>query len=277
MLVTCDSDEGTKNGPSARGVPVMICGVQGAVKVGWKECQAFLKELKLLTANGMTALGPALKKALDLLNAFRISNGTDNFCQGRRVWFTEPALVWLLTDGTRLSTATAVPAKLDLHESDHSPSSILELCSDHYRWDQRVFATVLRFRAIAPPSWSAIIESPNEFVAPLCEQTGGKCYVCHSMKSLLQCAEGIVAKLTPGVVVNFVPSPSDQLAAPLAPCKSFVHVRTNSGVWPIPENFLPEENMIQIPTRTAQPTVFVSVGSVDAAIPENFPVDRYAG
>ena len=243
--------------------------------MGWKESQTFLKELKLLTANGMTALGPALKKALDLLNAFRISNGTDNFCQGRNVWFTEPALVWLLTDGTRLCTTAAVQAKLDLNGGDHSQSSILELCSDHYRWDQRLFATVLRFRAIAPPSWSAIIESTNEFVAPLCEQTGGKCYVCHNMKSLLQCAEGIVTRLTPGVVVNFVPSPAgDPLATPFAACKSFIHVRTNSGAWPIPETFLPEENMIQIPARTAQPTVYFSVG-VDAAIAENFPTDRY--
>lgn len=81
----------------------------GAVRVGWKDpFMAFLQEVKNATAKDLTQVGPALKRAFDLINQFRLQTAIDNYGQGRVPWFLEPAAVILLTDGGSFSLPTGI-------------------------------------------------------------------------------------------------------------------------------------------------------------------------
>lgn len=81
----------------------------GAVRVGWKDpFMAFLQEVKNATAKDLTQVGPALKRAFDLMNQFRLQTSIDNYGQGRVPWFLEPAAVILLTDGGSFSSPTGI-------------------------------------------------------------------------------------------------------------------------------------------------------------------------
>lgn len=51
-------------------------------QAGWKESHgAFVSELKNLQANGLSSLGPALKRTFDLLNVNRMQSGIDTYGQ----------------------------------------------------------------------------------------------------------------------------------------------------------------------------------------------------
>lgn len=52
------------------------------MQAGWKEpFTTFVQELKNLSARDLSGIGPALKKAFDLLNQFRLQSGRDNYGQ----------------------------------------------------------------------------------------------------------------------------------------------------------------------------------------------------
>ena len=56
--------------------------LSSAIQAGWKESHAtFIKELKNLTATGLTSLGSAIKHTLDLLNVNRMTSGIDTYGQ----------------------------------------------------------------------------------------------------------------------------------------------------------------------------------------------------
>lgn len=81
----------------------------GGVRCGWKEpFSTFMQEVKNATAKDLTQVGPALKRAFDLLNQFRLQTSIDNYGQGRNPWFLEPAAVILLTDGGSFSSPAGI-------------------------------------------------------------------------------------------------------------------------------------------------------------------------
>eukprot|EP00057_Strongylocentrotus_purpuratus_P021547 XP_011676021.1 PREDICTED: protein DDX26B-like [Strongylocentrotus purpuratus] len=128
MLVTCDESPAT-------------------IKAGWKENPAvFMSELKNLQATGLTTLGHALKMTFDLLNVNRLYSGIDNYGQGRNPFYLEPAIVIAITDGHKLSSNGGVQEELSLPMSHVLPGS--ELTREPFKWDQRLFALVLRLPGV---------------------------------------------------------------------------------------------------------------------------------
>ena len=112
-------------------------------QAGWKEHHnAFMTELKNLTATGMTTLGPSLKHSFDLLNLNRMQTGIDTYGQGRCPFYLEPSVIIVITDGGKLSNSTGIQDALTLPMHSSVPGS--ELTKEPFRWDQRLFALVLR-------------------------------------------------------------------------------------------------------------------------------------
>ncbi|XP_041482664.1 integrator complex subunit 6-like isoform X1 [Lytechinus variegatus] len=188
MLVTCDESPAT-------------------IKAGWKENPAvFMTELKNLQATGLTTLGHALKMTFDLLNVNRLYSGIDNYGQGRNPFYLEPAIVIAITDGHRLSSNSGVQDELSLPMSHVLPGS--ELTREPFRWDQRLFALVLRLPGVAGEKermgpTSSLVNTDDSPISSMCEVTGGRSYMVNSMKTLNQCLESLVQKVQSGVVVHF--------------------------------------------------------------------------
>jgi len=85
------------------------------IKAGWKEnLTTFMAELKNLEASGMTTLGSALKAVFDTLNINRMQSGIDMYGQGRYPYYLEPAVIVVVTDGGKLTTASTVQRELNL-------------------------------------------------------------------------------------------------------------------------------------------------------------------
>mmetsp|Transcript_11630 Transcript_11630/g.16135 ORF Transcript_11630/g.16135 Transcript_11630/m.16135 type:complete len:793 (+) Transcript_11630:2-2380(+) len=250
----------------------------GAIKAGWRESfNVFMQEVKNLVARDVSAVGPAIKKALDLLNQFRIQTSIDNYGQGRIPWFIEPAVIILLTDGSSLTNNSAVLDTLTLPL--HPTSAGSELTVEPFRWDQRLFTLVLQLGATGlSGAQETDITNKESLMTPMSEVTGGTCQTISSMKGMMSAIESLITKLSTGIVVNLenaAPSASSTVTAPSVQHK-LIYVRPNSGgFWPIPESFFPDPNMSQLPPRSAQPSIkFLPVDS-DPFIYENFPFDKY--
>ena len=92
----------------------------------------------------------------------------------------------------------------------HSPIPGSELTREPFRWDQRLFALVLRMTG--PPTLDRDITNvPNDPspIDAMCEVTGGRSYYVTSKIVLNQCVESLCQKLTSGVVINFEKSGPD--------------------------------------------------------------------
>ncbi|XP_072180479.1 integrator complex subunit 6-like [Diadema setosum] len=188
MLVTCDETPAT-------------------IKVGWKENLAvFMSELKNLQATGLTTMGHALKQTFDLLNVNRLYSGIDNYGQGRNPFYLEPAIIITITDGHKLTSNGGVQNELSLPMSLPLPGS--ELTREPFRWDQRLFALVLRLPGVAGEKermgpTSSLVNVDDSPISSMCDVTGGRSYTVTSMKTLNQCLESLVQKVQSGVVVHF--------------------------------------------------------------------------
>ena len=113
------------------------------IKAGWKEnLSTFLSELKNLEATGMTTMGSALKQVFDTLNVNRMQTGIDMYGQGRYPFYLEPTLIITITDGGKLTSQGSVHTELNLPMHISVPGS--ELTREPFRWDQRLYALVLR-------------------------------------------------------------------------------------------------------------------------------------
>lgn len=174
------------------------------IKAGWKEnLQTFMNELKNLEANGMTTLGSALKQVFDTLNINRMQTGIDMYGQGRYPFYLEPAVIVVITDGGRLTTQGSVQVDLNLPMHTTVPGS--ELTREPFRWDQRLYALVLRM-AGTPPATSEVgghVKSDTSPIDAMCEVTGGRSYAVTSQRVLHQCIDSLVQKLQSGVVIHF--------------------------------------------------------------------------
>lgn len=206
--------------PASRGDRYMLVSCDdppATVKAGWKENHAtFMNELKNLQPTGLTSLGSALKQTFDLLNVNRLHSGIDNYGQGRNPFYLEPALVIALTDGHKLVNANGVQDELSLPMTNMFPGS--ELTKEPFRWDQRLFALVLRMGGVPSldtekekPMSRSLVNVDDSPINAMCEVTGGRSYTVNSVKTLNQCLESLAQKVQSGVVVNFEKYGADPL------------------------------------------------------------------
>lgn len=177
------------------------------IKAGWKENHnVFMNELKNLTASGMTLLGPAIKNCFDLLNLNRMQTGIDTYGQGRSPFFLESSIIIAITDGGKLTSGVGVQEELNLPMNCNVPGA--ELTKEPFRWDQRLYALVLRLTGTPPTDHLSngppgMVPSDNSPIDAMCEVTGGRSYSISSQRSLMQCLESVVQKIQGGVVIQF--------------------------------------------------------------------------
>ena len=147
----------------------------------------------------MTTLGSALKAVFDTLNINRMQSGIDMYGQGRYPYYLEPAVIVVVTDGGKLTTATTVQRELNLPMTAGAGMGGMsgvpgaELTREPFRWDQRLYALVLRMAGHPPMSGSAAagessghVASDNSPVDAMCEVTGGRSYAVTSNRVLHQ-------------------------------------------------------------------------------------------
>ncbi|XP_047392306.1 integrator complex subunit 6-like isoform X4 [Sciurus carolinensis] len=269
-------------------------------KAGWKENHAtFMSELKNLQASGLTTLGQALRSSFDLLNLNRLISGIDNYGQGRNPFFLEPSILITITDGNKLTSTASVQEELHLPLNSPLPGS--ELTKEPFRWDQRLFALVLRLPGVAStePEQLGSVPTDESAITQMCEVTGGRSYCVRTQRMLNQCLESLVQKVQSGVVINFEKTgpdplpvgedglmdssrPSNSFAAqPWHSCHKLIYVRPNSktgvpvGHWPIPESFWPDQNLPSLPPRTSHPIVRFSCIDCEPMVIDKLPFDKY--
>lgn len=284
--------------PASRGDRYMLVNfeeVPFGIKAGWKESHAtFMMELRNLQATGLTSIGHSLRTSFDLLNLNRLVTGIDNYGQGRNPFFLEPAIIIAITDGNKLTSTGGVQDELHLPLTTPLPGS--ELTKEPFRWDQRLFALVLRIPGVASvePEPLGGVPSDDSPITPMCEVTGGRSYSVFSQRMLNQCLESLVQKIQSGVVINFEktgPDPpplEDAAAEPVKPgpqpwhcCHKLIYVRPNPktgvpiGHWPIPEAFWPDQNSPTLPPRTAHPHVRFSCLDSEPMVIDKVPFDKY--
>ncbi|XP_025022805.1 integrator complex subunit 6-like isoform X1 [Python bivittatus] len=258
-----------------------------------------MNELKNLQASGLTTLGQALRSSFDLLNLNRLVSGIDNYGQGRNPFFLEPSILITITDGNKLTNTSGVQEELHLPLNSPLPGS--ELTKEPFRWDQRLFALVLRLpgASSAEPEQLGSVPTDESAITQMCEVTGGRSYCVRTQRMLNQCLESLAQKVQSGVVINFEksgPDPphigEDGLVDATRPINSFgsqswhschklIYVRPNPktgvpvGHWPIPESFWPDQNSPTLPPRTAHPVVRFSCVDCEPMVIDKLPFDKY--
>ncbi|XP_005614584.2 integrator complex subunit 6-like isoform X10 [Equus przewalskii] len=270
------------------------------MQAGWKENHAtFMSELKNLQASGLTTLGQALRSSFDLLNLNRLISGIDNYGQGRNPFFLEPSILITITDGNKLTSTAGIQEELHLPLNSPLPGS--ELTKEPFRWDQRLFALVLRLPGLAStePEQLGSVPTDESAITQMCEVTGGRSYCVRTQRMLNQCLESLVQKVQSGVVINFEKTGPDPLpigedgfmdssrtsssfaAQPWHSCHKLIYVRPNSktgvpvGHWPIPESFWPDQNLPSLPPRTSHPIVRFSCVDCEPMVIDKLPFDKY--
>uniref|UniRef100_A0A665WPG6 Integrator complex subunit 6 n=1 Tax=Echeneis naucrates TaxID=173247 RepID=A0A665WPG6_ECHNA len=284
--------------PASRGDRYMLVNFEDVpfgIKAGWKESHAtFMTELRNLQATGLTTIGQSLRTAFDLLNLNRLVTGIDNYGQGRNPFFLEPAIIIAITDGNKLTSTGGVQDELHLPLTTPLPGS--ELTKEPFRWDQRLFALVLRIpgNASVEPEPLGGVPPDDSPITPMCEVTGGRSYSVFSQRMLNQCLESLVQKIQSGVVINFEktgpdPPPLEDAPAealksgpqPWHCCHKLIYVRPNPktgvpiGHWPIPEAFWPDQNSPTLPPRSAHPHVRFSCLDAEPMVIDKVPFDKY--
>jgi integrator complex subunit 6 len=80
-----------------------------------------------------------------------------------------------------------------------------ELTIEPFRWDQRFFLISMNMCSVpyVEPSQTTFVPYSNSPINSMCEVTGGRSYLISSQRMLYQCLESLVAKIQPGVVMNF--------------------------------------------------------------------------
>uniref|UniRef100_A0A1A8BQY8 Integrator complex subunit 6 n=1 Tax=Nothobranchius kadleci TaxID=1051664 RepID=A0A1A8BQY8_NOTKA len=284
--------------PASRGDRYMLVNFEDApfgIKAGWKESHAtFMTELRNLQATGLTTVGQSLRTSFDLLNLNRLVTGIDNYGQGRNPFFLEPAIIIAISDGNKLTSSNSVQDELHLPLTTPLPGS--ELTKEPFRWDQRLFALVLRIPGNASVETEPLggVPPDDSPITPMCEVTGGRSYSVFSQRMLNQCLESLVQKIQSGVVINFEktgpdPPPLEDAPAealksgpqPWHCCHKLIYVRPNLktgvpiGHWPIPEAFWPDQNSPTLPPRSAHPQVRFSCVDAEPMVIDKVPFDKY--
>jgi len=260
------------------------------VLVGWRKDDTypkFVEELKAIRAEGLSRIKEGIRGALDLLNAYRMQIGIDNYGQGRNPWFCEPAIVLVLSDGGVAIEDASTPIDKQvasvLH-SDGSKGSGMELTKERFRWDQRVMSFVLKIGGIAGMTAPAPAQGEG-LLRAICERTGGRIHVVTSLKALLGTMESLAVKgIHPAVTVRWemlssVDAPRNKSAD--ATISGMLAVRSKNGFWPIPEASLAGADVMvtgipmPLQPRRARPRIIVVNTECQPRIPDGFPYDRY--
>lgn len=133
-----------------------------------------MNELKNLEAMGMTTMGSALKQVFDTLNINRMQTGIDMYGQGRYPFYLEPAVIIVISDGGKLTTQGTVQHELNLPMHSSVPGS--ELTREPFRWDQRLYALVLRMSgtptSVQETGHVASDHSPIDAMCEVSKKTG---------------------------------------------------------------------------------------------------------
>lgn len=274
-----------------------------------------MNELKNLTANGMTTIGPALKNAFDYLNINRLQTGIDTHGSGRCPYYLEAAIIIAITDGTRYTSTTNVQPELNLPMVNHTPGA--ELTLEPFRWDQRLFSIVLRLGGtynIDQQSNGANISVPYDEspINAMCDVTGGKIVYCFyvsmfkififlgrsfcvtSMKTLNSSIEQLVSRMHIGVMIKFekfgpeppviIPNEEETIIdinnRSWTSVRNLIYVRSGQkgysvGHWPIPEAYWPDNGVPNLPPRTAHPIVKFTCTNSEPTVIDNLPFDKY--
>ncbi|XP_037543082.1 integrator complex subunit 6 [Nematolebias whitei] len=213
---------------------------------------------------------------------------------GRNPFFLEPAIIIAISDGNKLTGSGGVQDELHLPLTTPLPGS--ELTKEPFRWDQRLFALVLRIpgNASVEPEPLGGVPPDDSPITPMCEVTGGRSYSVFSQRMLNQCLESLVQKIQSGVVINFEktgpdPPPLEDAPAealksgpqPWHSCHKLIYVRPNPktgvpiGHWPIPEAFWPDQNSPTLPPRSAHPHIRFSCVDAEPMVIDKVPFDKY--
>lgn len=219
--------------------------------------------------------------------------------RGEIRFFLEPSILITITDGNKLTSTASVQEELHLPLNSPLPGS--ELTKEPFRWDQRLFALVLRLPGVAStePEQLGSVPTDESAITQMCEVTGGRSYCVRTQRMLNQCLESLVQKVQSGVVINFEKTGPDPLpvgedglmdlcrpsnlfaAQPWHSCHKLIYVRPNSktgvpvGHWPIPESFWPEQNLPSLPPRTSHPVVRFSCIDCEPMVIDKLPFDKY--
>ncbi|KAK8781703.1 hypothetical protein V5799_016958 [Amblyomma americanum] len=163
----------------------------------------------------------------------------------------------------------------------HSAVPGSELTKEPFRWDQRMFALVLRMAGTQAPTQDAPLTSDASPIDDMCEVTGGRSFCVSSHRLLVQSLEALVAKVQGGVVINFERAAEDVWEPNWQSCRRLIYVQRSAqkgysvGHWPLPEAFWPDLNSPSLPPRTAHPQVRVCGSPSEPLLLDNLPFDKY--
>ncbi|KAH9549722.1 hypothetical protein CY35_10G033700 [Sphagnum magellanicum] len=254
----------------------------------------FMRALKSVQARDLTNIGGALQRIFSFLHVQRLAHDIDRYGQGRNPCVNDLTTILLVTDGTELTSLAGVSQSLQLN----GPAPLgADLAVQLYRWDQRVFATVLRIPSVstavlersgpipqnAPISGAQSAVAMDANISHFCESTGGKCFVATNLKILMQHIEVTASRLPPCVIVSFDHMSQQGSALPpqvhLACQRKMLLVRggqaQGQGHWPIPEAYWPDPSHLGVHPREAHPVIAYKPMDADPYIPSNFVFDKY--
>ena len=74
-----------------------------------------------------------------------------------------------------------------------------------FRWDQRLFALVLKMsgQPTSSTNETGLVPTADSPIEPMCDATGGRSYAITTHRMLHQCIESIAQKVVAGVVLHF--------------------------------------------------------------------------
>ncbi|EKX50426.1 hypothetical protein GUITHDRAFT_135111 [Guillardia theta CCMP2712] len=226
----------------------------GTVEAGWGDSQhVFLQKVKNAVARDLSDLPSAVRCCFDLLEKGRSTYDIDNYGQGRWPWMTmEAASVWILSDGCDISNDTGILSSFNLPRSE-APTSA-ELFLEPFRWDQRVWMTILRCPGCGSlPQELANNPGPAGSIA---DMTAGRAQVVQNMRELMKAVESLSSRLIAASVgVKIVPLEDDEengfkdatrIKAPPQANTILVVASKAPQFWPIPDSTLLTESATSI-------------------------------
>ena len=257
----------------------------GSVESGWADSQDdFLTQVKNLVARDLSDLPGALRCAFDALEQRRSHADLDSYGFGRQPWMaSDAAAVWVITDGCALNhEGGSLGGAMVLPKSDAATGCLFH---EPFRWDQRVWITVLRCPGMSDSlgrtmqAQSLELTSNTGPIATIAEMTGARAQVVQGMRQLSTAVDSLCQRLTAqSVAIKLVPlhvaesgskdaalSAASGAAAPPSattlltlasvPSLQLGFAKGVTPVWPIPEPFLLNENTSAIIARPAVPTI----------------------
>jgi hypothetical protein len=155
----------------------------GTVESGWADSQDdFLAKVKNIVARDLSNLPGALRCAFDTLEQRRSFADFESYGFGRQPWMTgDAASVWVITDGCLINNEDGSIGSFVLPKSEAAASCIF---NEPFRWDQRVWITVLRCPGRTLQVQSQELSSNTGPVAVMSEITGARAQVIQGLRQL---------------------------------------------------------------------------------------------